>query len=63
MEYMIVSLKNKVDQIYKNKNTILLNEVHINKYDNICVVTLDKFNHIALTHFAWSNKIPRNFNY
>lgn len=48
---------------YKNKNTILLNEVHINKYDNICVVTLDKFNHIALTHFAWSNKIPRNFNY
>ncbi len=48
---------------YKNKNTMLLNEVHIPKYDGICVITLDKFNNIALTHFSWSNKIPKNFNY
>lgn len=48
---------------YKNKNTILLNEVHIQKYDNTCVITLDKFHNIALTHFAWSKKIPKDFNY
>ena len=48
---------------YHIKNQILLNEYHDTRLNNIGVITLDNNNNHVLTHFSWSKKVPKEFNY